>query len=87
MPGVDAGVLYIDRRAVALLGDAAYRGLRCLVEPGFAGVGGSLHASLRRARPRRRINAAFRAAGVDPGVLVGGVAPEQWLRLHEALTP
>ena len=35
-----------------------------LVERGFSGVGDSLHASLRRAHPRRRVDAAFRAAGL-----------------------
>lgn len=85
VPRVDAGVLRIERRAVPLLDDAEYRSWRCLVELGFSGVGGSLHASLRRARPKRRVDAAFRAAGVDPGALVGEVAPERWLRLHEVL--
>jgi 23S rRNA (adenine-N6)-dimethyltransferase len=56
------------------------------VELGFSGTGGSLHASLRPARTRRRADAAFRAACLDPGVLVGEAAPDQWLRLHDALT-
>jgi 23S rRNA (adenine-N6)-dimethyltransferase len=32
------------------------------------------------------VDAAFRAARLDPGVLVGEVAPARWLRLHEVLT-
>ncbi|MFD5280773.1 23S rRNA (adenine(2058)-N(6))-methyltransferase Erm(O) [Streptomyces rubrogriseus] len=86
-PRVDAGILRIQRRPAPLLtGAAARRTWADLVELGFSGVGGSLHASLRRAHPRRRVDAAFRAARLDPGVLVGEVAPERWLRLHEELT-
>ncbi|MEJ1197375.1 MULTISPECIES: 23S rRNA (adenine(2058)-N(6))-methyltransferase Erm(O) [unclassified Streptomyces] len=84
-PRVDAGILRIERRRTPLLADAAHRSWRDLVELGFSGVGGSLHASLRRAHPRRRVDAAFRAACLDPGVLVGEVAPTRWLRLHEEL--
>ncbi|GHB20006.1 23S rRNA (adenine(2058)-N(6))-methyltransferase Erm(O) [Streptomyces viridiviolaceus] len=85
VPRVDAGVLRIERRRTPLLDAAAYRSWRPLVELGFSGVGGSLHASLRRAHPRRRVDAAFRAACLDAGVLVGEVAPQRWLRLHEVL--
>ncbi|CAL9632282.1 23S rRNA (adenine(2058)-N(6))-methyltransferase Erm(O) [Streptomyces sp. enrichment culture] len=87
-PRVDAGVLRIQRRPAPLLtGAAALRSWQDLVELGFSGVGGSLHASLRRAHPRRRVDAAFRAARLDPGLLVGEVAPDRWLRLYEELTP
>ncbi|GAP47436.1 23S rRNA (adenine(2058)-N(6))-methyltransferase Erm(O) [Streptomyces azureus] len=86
VPRVDAGVLRIERRDTPLLDSAGYRSWRHLVELGFSGVGGSLHASLRRAHPSRRVDAAFRAARLDPGVLVGEVAPQRWLRLHEELT-
>lgn len=84
-PRVDAGILRIERRPTPLLADSAQRSWRDLVELGFSGVGGSLHASLRRAHPRRRVDAAFRAAGLDRGVLVGEVPPARWLRLHEEL--
>lgn len=57
------------------------------MELGFSGVGGSLYASLRRAHPRRRVDAAFRGAGLDTTVLVGEVSPGAWLRLHEVLAP
>jgi len=87
VPRVDAGILRIERRGVPLLGPAALHGWRQLVELGFSGVGGSLYASLCRAHPRRRVDAAFRSAGLDRGVLVGEVAPERWLRLHEVLVP
>ncbi|WP_432118039.1 ErmE/ErmH/ErmO/ErmR family 23S rRNA (adenine(2058)-N(6))-methyltransferase [Streptomyces sp. bgisy032] len=86
VPRVDAGVLRVERRDTPLLDPAAYRSWCALVELGFSGVGGSLHASLRGAHPRRRVDAAFRAARLDPAVLVGGVTPGEWLRLHEVLT-
>ncbi|MDT0611587.1 23S rRNA (adenine(2058)-N(6))-methyltransferase Erm(O) [Streptomyces lancefieldiae] len=85
-PRVDAGILRIESRPVPLLAGPAHRSWRHLVELGFSGVGGSLHASLRRVHPRRRVDAAFRAARLDHGVLVGEVAPARWLRLHEELT-
>ena len=85
VPRVDAGIVRIERRRAPLLEPAAYASWRHLVELGFSGVGGSLHASLRQARPRRRVDAAFRAAGLDPRVLVGEVVPAKWLRLHEVL--
>lgn len=68
-----------------MLEPAALRDWRHLVELGFSGVGGSLHASLRRAHPRRRVDAAFRAARLDPRVLVGEVSPDHWLSLHREL--
>ncbi|CAL9397768.1 rRNA methyltransferase [Streptomyces sp. enrichment culture] len=86
-PRVDAGIIRIERRPAPLLDARAYRGWRRLVELGFSGVGGSLHASLRREHPGRRVDAAFRAARLDPGVLVGEVAPACWLRLYEVLAP
>jgi 23S rRNA (adenine-N6)-dimethyltransferase len=84
-PRVDAGILRIERRRTPLLDPSAYAAWRHLVELGFSGAGGSLHASLRHAHTRRRLDAAFRAAGLDPRVLVGEVSPERWLRLHRAL--
>lgn len=85
VPAVDAGIVRIERRRTPLLDPSAYATWRHLVELGFSGVGGTLHASLCRARARRRVDAAFRAARLDPRVLVGEVTPQQWLRLHQAL--
>ncbi|MET9141682.1 23S rRNA (adenine(2058)-N(6))-methyltransferase Erm(O) [Streptomyces parvulus] len=84
-PRVDAGILRLERRSAPLLMGAARRSWDDLVELGFSGVGGSLHASLRRARPARRVDAAFRAARLDPRALVGEVPPGAWLRLHREL--
>ncbi len=86
VPRVDAGIVRIEQRRTPLLEPAALHDWRRLVELGFSGVGGSLHASLRRAHPRRRVDAAFRAARLDPRVLVGEVSPDHWLRLHQELT-
>ncbi|MFD3374714.1 MULTISPECIES: ErmE/ErmH/ErmO/ErmR family 23S rRNA (adenine(2058)-N(6))-methyltransferase [unclassified Streptomyces] len=85
VPRVDAGIVRIERRRTPLLDRTSYSDWRQLVELGFSGVGGSLYASLRRAHPRRRVDAAFRAARLDPHVLVGEVSPEQWLGLHGVL--
>jgi 23S rRNA (adenine-N6)-dimethyltransferase len=85
VPRVDAGIVRIERRRTPLLDRTSYDDWRHLVELGFSGVGGSLHASLRRAHPRRRVDAAFRAARLDPRVLVGEVSPERWLGLHGVL--
>jgi 23S rRNA (adenine-N6)-dimethyltransferase len=85
VPRVDAGVIRLERRRTPLLDPAGYASWRNLVELGFSGVGGSLHASLRRAHPRRRVDAAFRTARLDPRALVGEVPPGGWLRLHEVL--
>ncbi len=87
VPRVDAGIVRIERRRTPLLDAAAYPGWERLVELGFSGVGGSLHASLRRVHPRRRVDAAFRAARLDAGVLVGAVPPQAWLRLYGVLAP
>ncbi|QNP69501.1 ErmE/ErmH/ErmO/ErmR family 23S rRNA (adenine(2058)-N(6))-methyltransferase [Streptomyces roseirectus] len=84
-PRVDAGVVRIERRRTPLVAPGAYGRWGELVEAGFSGVGGSLHASLRRVCPRRRVDAAFRTAGVDPRALVGEVTPGEWLRLFDVL--
>ncbi|MER5936193.1 ErmE/ErmH/ErmO/ErmR family 23S rRNA (adenine(2058)-N(6))-methyltransferase [Streptomyces sp. NPDC001928] len=85
VPRVDAGIVRISRRRTPLLDARAEDSWRSLVELGFSGIGGSLRASLCRAHPRRRVGAAFRAAGLDARVLVGEVPPGAWLRLHEVL--
>ncbi|GHG89312.1 ErmE/ErmH/ErmO/ErmR family 23S rRNA (adenine(2058)-N(6))-methyltransferase [Streptomyces lanatus] len=87
VPRVDAGIVRIERRRKPLLDSRARDSWRRLVALGFSGVGGSLHASLCRAHPGRRVDAAFRAARLDTRALVGEVPPEAWLRLHEALAP
>ncbi|MET8975069.1 ErmE/ErmH/ErmO/ErmR family 23S rRNA (adenine(2058)-N(6))-methyltransferase [Streptomyces sp. NPDC004539] len=85
VPRVDAGVVRIERRRTPLVEPASYAWWGELVEAGFSGVGGSLHASLRRVCPRRRVDAAFGAAGLERGVLVGAVTPGEWLRLFDVL--
>ncbi|MET7687408.1 ErmE/ErmH/ErmO/ErmR family 23S rRNA (adenine(2058)-N(6))-methyltransferase [Streptomyces sp. NPDC005483] len=87
VPRVDAGILRIERRRTPLLDSVALQGWRDLVELGFSGVGGSLYASLCRACPGRRVDAAFHRARLDRHVLVGEVAPDRWLRLSEVLAP
>ncbi|MFJ2903973.1 ErmE/ErmH/ErmO/ErmR family 23S rRNA (adenine(2058)-N(6))-methyltransferase [Streptomyces sp. NPDC087212] len=86
VPRVDAGVIRIERRRTPLLPPAHHRAWSHLVELGFSGLGGTLHASLRRAHPRQRVDAAFRAANLTPKSLVGEVPPGHWLRLYKELS-
>ncbi|WP_320067521.1 ErmE/ErmH/ErmO/ErmR family 23S rRNA (adenine(2058)-N(6))-methyltransferase [Micromonospora sp. RTGN7] len=85
VPGVDAGILRLERRTEPLLPPGDLPAYRRLVEAGFGGVGGSLAASLRRHRPRARVDAALRAVRLDQDALVGEVWPEQWITLHRLL--
>lgn len=85
VPRVDAAVLRLDRRERPLLPAGAMRDhVRC-VDLGFTGRGGTLHASLRAAYPRRRLDAAFRAAGVPRDAVVAHVHPDQWVTLVAVL--
>jgi 23S rRNA (adenine-N6)-dimethyltransferase len=85
VPRVDAGILRLERRPEPLLPDGELPAYRRLVEAGFGGAGGSVAASLRRHRPRGRVDAALRAVRIGPDALVGEVWPEQWLALHRLL--
>ncbi|WP_425566590.1 ErmE/ErmH/ErmO/ErmR family 23S rRNA (adenine(2058)-N(6))-methyltransferase [Planomonospora alba] len=60
-------------------------GYRDFVEYGFTGLGGCLHATLRLRYPADRVEAAFTAAGVDPGTVVAHVHPDRWRVLYEHL--
>ncbi|WP_243146450.1 ErmE/ErmH/ErmO/ErmR family 23S rRNA (adenine(2058)-N(6))-methyltransferase [Streptomyces rapamycinicus] len=87
VPAVDGGILRLTRRPRPLLTDPVARSVYAdLVELGFTGVGGSLHASLRRVCPARALDRAFRAAGLGRDVVVAYVTPEQWLVLAQELT-
>ena len=87
MPKVHGGILRLTRRPCSLLTDPDQRAVYArLVELGFSGVGGSLHASLRRACPARRLSAAFRRAGLGQDVVVAHVTPGQWVTLARELT-
>jgi 23S rRNA (adenine-N6)-dimethyltransferase len=86
VPRVDGAVLRLVRRPRPLLPPAAMGDyLRC-VDLGFTGRGGSLRASLRERYPRRRVDAALAAAGIEPGALVADAHPDQWIVLVRALT-
>ncbi|WP_433387351.1 ErmE/ErmH/ErmO/ErmR family 23S rRNA (adenine(2058)-N(6))-methyltransferase [Micromonospora sp. KLBMP9576] len=85
VPGVDAGILRVERRPEPLLAVGALPAYRRMVEIGFDGVGGSLAASLARHHPRARLSAALRATRLDPATPVGHVWPEQWLVLFRLL--
>ena len=84
LPNVDGGVLRLSRRPVPLVADLpAYRRM---VELGFTGVGGSLHATVARRYGRARTASAFRGVRVHPEAPVGEVWPEQWLTLFRLLS-
>lgn len=85
VPRVDGGILRLDRRPVPLVEPELLPAYQELVERGFTGLGGSLHATLARRYGPRRVSAAFRATRLDPDVPVGLVWPEQWLTLFRLL--
>jgi 23S rRNA (adenine-N6)-dimethyltransferase len=86
-PRVDGGILRLTRRPVPLVGPSAMPAYRQFVEVGFAGIGGSLQASLSRRYGASRVAGAFRATRLGPDVPVGRVWPEQWLTLFRLLGP
>lgn len=81
VPSVDSAVLRIDRRAEPLVDDA--EAWQDLVELGFTGVGGTLHASL--STRYSRVDAAFDAAGIARDTVVAFVHPDQWVALYQQL--
>jgi len=85
VPRVDSGILRLERRPVPLVPGQAMAAYRSFVDLGFGGVGGSLHASLRRRYPARRVDGAFRAARLEVSTVVAHVWPEQWLLLFRLL--
>ncbi|BCB81782.1 23S rRNA (adenine(2058)-N(6))-methyltransferase Erm(O) [Phytohabitans flavus] len=85
VPRVDSGILRLERRPAALVPGQRMTAYQSFVDLGFGGVGGSLHASLRRRFPARRVDGAFRAARLDTSTVVGHVWPEQWLLLFRLL--
>ncbi|MFJ1751247.1 ErmE/ErmH/ErmO/ErmR family 23S rRNA (adenine(2058)-N(6))-methyltransferase [Streptomyces sp. NPDC088116] len=85
VPAVDSAMLRLERRPVPLLSRDRMREFRDIVDIGFTGKGGSLDASLRRHFPVRQVNAAFRTARLDRGVVVAFVSPDQWITLYDEL--
>ena len=85
VPRVDGGILRLVRRDPPLVRPDALPAYERMVDLGFTGTGGSLHATLARRYGTRRASAAFRAARVGPDVPVGHVWPEQWLTLFRLL--
>ncbi|MGI5242502.1 ErmE/ErmH/ErmO/ErmR family 23S rRNA (adenine(2058)-N(6))-methyltransferase [Dactylosporangium sp. CA-139066] len=86
VPRVDGGILRISRRPGALVEQGRLGAYRRMVEIGFGGVGGSLHASLCRRYPAHRVAGAFRALRLSAATPVGLVWPEQWLSLFRMLS-
>lgn len=86
VPSVDSAVLHVRRRRRPLLPRRTLGEYRRLVELGFTGVGGSLHASLRRAVGSRPADRACAAAGIARDAPVGMVPPESWIRLFGSIS-
>lgn len=82
VPSVDSAILRIERRPAPLVRDGD--GWRRLVELGFSGIGGSLHASLSGHHPG--LDAAFAHAGIARDTVVAFVHPDQWIALYRALS-
>ncbi|UGT67109.1 23S ribosomal RNA methyltransferase Erm [Nocardia gipuzkoensis] len=85
VPQVDAAVLRLRNRPVALLPRERIADYRQVVELGFSGVGGSVAASLRREFPGRTVRSACALAGIPLEQPVGLVSPDRWLTLYRAL--
>ncbi len=85
VPRVDAGVLKLTHRSRPLLPVSRMRAYERMVELGFTGVGGSLHASLSTRFPSSRVASALAAADVGTDLVVAFVDPSQWLCIFERL--
>jgi 23S rRNA (adenine-N6)-dimethyltransferase len=85
VPRVDGGILRLTRRPIPLVRPDLLPAYRRIVDLGFTGLGGSLHASLARRFGARRVSGAFRAARIPVDRPVGLVWPEQWLTLFRIL--
>jgi len=86
VPRVDAGILQLTQRPRALVSWSRMRAYERMVELGFTGVGGSLHASLATRFPSARVSRALAGAGVERDRVVAFVEPEQWLSIFAALS-
>jgi 23S rRNA (adenine-N6)-dimethyltransferase len=84
-PSVDSGILRLERRETSLVQRSGLPSYRALVDLGFSGIGGSLHASLSSRYGARRVAGACRAIRLASDVPVGLVWPEQWLTLFRIL--
>jgi len=86
-PRVDGGILQLERRPVPLVGPLRRPAWERLVDDGFSGAGGSLHATIARRYGSRRADGVARAARIGFDTPVGEVWPEQWLTLFRLLGP
>lgn len=85
VPRVDSGILHLIRRHRALLPHRDLRAYSEMVDIGFTGRGGSLHATLRRRYPSRTVDSAFRDVGIDRATTVGQVSPADWLAVFHRI--
>lgn len=81
VPSVDSAILRIERRSEPLVAEGlAYQDM---VKLGFAGIGGSLHASL--STRYAGVDDAFAQAGIAHDTVVAFVHPDQWITLADRL--
>ena len=85
VPNVNSAVLRLVRRSTPLVAREEAASYDSLVMQGFSGIGGSLYASLRSTAPTKRLSKAFAEAGIDRGLAVGFVHPDQWVTLFREL--
>jgi 23S rRNA (adenine-N6)-dimethyltransferase len=83
--GAMTSATLLTRRQIPLVRPDLLPAYRRIVDLGFTGLGGSLHASLARRFGARRVSGAFRAARIPADRPVGLVWPEQWLTLFRIL--
>lgn len=86
-PGVDGGLLTVDRRAQPLVPVRDRRAYQDLVARVFTGRGRGMADRLSHLVPSRRARSALAAAGVPARALPRDVGPEQWTTLWAALRP
>lgn len=82
VPGVDGGVLLVERRAAPLLPIADRAAYQRLVAAVFQGRGRDLRDIVGRIVGRRLAGAWMRANGLAPGLLPRGVQAAPWVDLY-----
>jgi 23S rRNA (adenine-N6)-dimethyltransferase len=85
VPRVDAGLLTIRRRPVALLPSADRDRFVRLLTLGYTGKGGSLGAAVAPQLLPSRFRAAAREAGISREATAPELTVEQWVALYRAM--
>jgi len=88
-PGVDGGLLAVERRSVPLLPGTDRKAYERFVRAVFTGRGGTLDRIVQRAAgvTAGRARAAIRRAGLERHDLPRDLSPEAWAALWSAICP